>query len=297
MRRTIMGLTPLQENGATRSTGGCPDAELLASYIEGRVTPEERIKVEAHLARCEECYFTFSETVLEQQAEGTTSEEPASRSRLRRWLPQAAAGLAAAACVVIVVQVFQPFATRGTELQIALNQLDAATGAYRKFEPRLTLIPTYRQLEPAMRSAAPGAEAPLAVREAALNVEKASANAGVVAPRALAAKHLALGEPERAVRALAPSAQSDDAGLLSDLAASYLARNGAGDVQRALDLLERAVRLDPNRTEAWFNLGLAAEATGQRSRAMEAWTRTLALDSTSGWANEARTHLENLKVP
>ena len=71
----IMALKPLQENGVTRSSGGCLDTELLASYVDGRTTPEQRVEVEAHLARCEDCYFAFSETVQEQKAEGTASEE------------------------------------------------------------------------------------------------------------------------------------------------------------------------------------------------------------------------------
>ena len=37
-----MALTPLQENGAIRSDGGCLDAELLASYVDGRTTPATR---------------------------------------------------------------------------------------------------------------------------------------------------------------------------------------------------------------------------------------------------------------
>jgi tetratricopeptide (TPR) repeat protein len=297
-----MMMTPLQVNGTTPPKGACLDAELLASYVDGRATPEERVEVEAHLARCEDCYFAFSETVQEQQAEGTADEVEAQGHR-RRWLPRVAAGLATAAAVVIAVQLFRsvvsPVTAPDVELKTALEQLDAATGPSRRFEPRLTLISTYRPLEPAMRSAAPSAEAPLDVREAALGVEKASTKpgTGLEGQRALATMYFALGRAQRAADVLGPSAQSDDAGALSDLAAAYLARRSVGDVQRALDLLERAVGLDPNRVEAWFNLGLAAEAADQRARAAEAWTRALALDSTSGWADEARKHLEKLKVP
>ena len=96
----------------TRS--GCLDAELLASYIDGRTTPEERVEVEAHLARCEDCNFAFSETVQEQKAEGTASEDVDAQGGRRRWLLRVAAGLATAAAVVIAVQVFGPFgAMRG----------------------------------------------------------------------------------------------------------------------------------------------------------------------------------------
>lgn len=303
-----MTLTPLQENGAIRSDGGCLDAELLASYVDAHVSAAERVEIEAHLARCEDCYFAFSEAVLEQRSE-RISEEPDHSVGWRPWMTRVAAGLAAAAALVIAVQVgiFRGPAS-GTrpsiELNTALNQLDAAAGPYRKFQPRLTVIPTYRQLEPVMRSVSPSGEAPLAVREAATRVERvaraemekaATANGTIVeGQRALAATALLLGQPQRAVEDVTPLEQSSDAGVLSDVAAAYLARGGEGDATHAIALLERAVTMDANRVEAWFNLGLAAEAAGQPERATEAWTRALALDATSGWAAEARAHLDKL---
>ena len=193
-----MVLTSLQENGVRRS--GCLDAELLASYIDGRTTPEERVEIEAHLARCEDCYFAFSETVQEQQAEGTEPEESEPSSRWHGWMPRAAAGLAAAAAVVIAVQIRRPVgpvATPEADLKIALYQLDAASGPFRTFEPRLTVTSSYRELEPAMRSAAPSGEAPFPVREAALKVEIAATKVGtgLEGHRARAAMYLALGDP------------------------------------------------------------------------------------------------------
>jgi len=296
-----MALTPLQANGAIRSDGGCLDAELLASYVDGRTTPEERAKVEAHIAHCEDCYFLFSETVQEQKTrsanESAGTETP--HNRWRRWIPRIAVGLAAAAALVIAVQVSQPLWRERPKdnLVVALSELEAAAGPYRRVEPRLTVTSTYRALEPALRSGAISGEAPLALREAALNVELAARASGTdpEAQQALAAMYLTLGHPQRAAEVLAPLASSKHAGQLNDLAAAYLARHADDDVTRALDLLKQAVSLDPGRAEAWFNLGLAAEAAGQPERAIEAWTKALALDSTSGWADEARWHLERLK--
>jgi tetratricopeptide (TPR) repeat protein len=297
-----MILIPFQENGGKPAREACLDAELLASYIDGRTTPEERTTVEAHVAQCEDCYFAFSETVRALQAQPTDNAGkigPPS-DRWRRWLPLVASGLAAAAALVIVLQIYGPGAHVQSKdsLQVALSELDAAAGPYRRVEPRLTITTTYRQLEPALRSAVPPAEPPLALREAALQVEMAArANGpGVAEQRALAAMYLTTGRPQRAAEVLAPMASSRDAGQLNDLAAALLALSTDDDVGRARDLLERAVRLDPNRVEAWFNLGLAAERSGQPDRAMEAWTRALALDSTSGWAGEARAHLVKLKT-
>src|SRR5262245_8602735 len=163
-----MSLTPLLESGANRSDGGCLDPELLASYVDGRTTPEEQVKVEAHLAHCEDCYFMFSETVQEQKAASanvlTVDEVP--QNRWRRWVPRVAAGLAAAAGLLIAAQVYFPVWREGPkdDLAVALSGLEAAAGPYRRVEPRLTVLRTYRELEPAVRSGTPSAEPPLAVQ-------------------------------------------------------------------------------------------------------------------------------------
>jgi tetratricopeptide (TPR) repeat protein len=188
---------------------------------------------------------------------------------------------------------------------VALNELDAAAGPYRKFEPRLTLTRAHRELEPTLRSAEPSGDASLAQREAAqrqlrqaarrVEIAAKRSGTGVEGQRALAAMYFALGQAQPAVKVLEPKEESNDAGLLNDVAAAYLARQADGDVQHALDLLERAVTLDPKCAEAWFNLGLAAESARQTARAQEAWKRYLALDPSSEWATEARWHLEKLQ--
>jgi tetratricopeptide (TPR) repeat protein len=298
-----MALTPLTENGAHRSGSGCLDAELLASYVDGRTTRAERAEVEAHLAQCEHCYFAFSETLQEQRThQSTDSKNSDTLRQWRVWIPRAAAGLAAAAALVMVVQVFRPFIRADDHskdaLNIALNELGAAAGPYRRFEPRLTIANSYRPLQLSTRSGASSPiELPFEVREAAIKVEQAAAaSTGVERQRALAAMYLAQGRAEPAANELTPLAlAANDAGLLNDIAATLIARGNQGDAKQALDLLERAVASDPNRVEAWFNLGLAAEATGLVTRAEAAWSRYLALDSSSLWALEALDHLERLK--
>jgi len=301
-----MTLTPHQEDGARISGPKCPDAEALASYIDGRVSAPERAEIEAHLASCEDCYFVFSETVQEQNSHDD-EEKSEITQWLRRWSPQLAAGLAAAAAIVVAVEVFRPSSRMqpGTTVQVALNELDSVAGPYRKFEPRLTLTRAHREMEPTLRSAEPTGDATLTqreaaqrqLREAARKVEIAAKRSGTGAEgqRALAAMYFALGQAQPAVKVLEPKAESNDAGLLNDVAATYLARQADGDVQHALGLLERAVTLDPKCAEAWFNLGLAAGAARQTARAQEAWKRYLVLDPSSEWATEARWHLKNLQ--
>jgi len=294
-----MTLTPRPETGAWTSDPGCPDAEALASYIDGRVTGAERAPIAAHLANCEDCYLVFSETVQQQHAERATMWQ----SRYR-WATRLTAGLAAAAGIFWAVESLKPTPEDRpptVTVSAALNELDAASGAYRKFEPRLTVTATHHDMEPTLRSAestgptssAQRDAAQKALHEAARKVEMAAkvSGAGAQGRQALAGMYFALGEAQPAAAALEPDAQSSDAGLLSDLAATYLARRADGDVQRALSLLEHAVTVDPKRAEAWFNLGLAAEAARQTVRAEDAWKQYLMLDSSSPWATEARWHL------
>lgn len=287
-----MAETPLQRHDDHGT--GCLDAELLASYVDGRATSAERTTVEAHLAQCEDCYFAFSETVREQAEEDGEQKKP----EWARWLPKAAVGLAAAAALVMAVTIGTSYYSRpSSTLVAALNELDAAGGPYRRFEPRFTVLPTYRPLVPATRSEAQGAEMTPALREAAARVEKAVASGtGVQETRALAATYLAQGQAARASEMLTPlAASANDAALLNDIAAAYLSRGAGDDAEQALQLLERAVTREPSRGEAWFNLGLAAEKTGRPSRAGEAWKRYLELDPSSGWAVDARRHLDMLK--
>lgn len=297
-----MTLTQLRENGTPTGEPVCLDAELLACYVDGRTTRAERSTVEAHLARCEGCYFVFSETVQAQPTQADAFLEASEdRNRWRRWISRLASGLAAAAALVITVQIFGPGFPRvdRPDLNVALDQLAAAMGAYRPLEPRLSGGFPHRPMEPVKRSVTSDQEAPLGVRQARVIVETGALRSGPGgdAQRALALMHLMTGRPQRAIEILAPiAATSSDAGLLTDTAAAYLARRHAGDLERALDVAERAVKLDPVRADAWFNLALAAEAMGRTARALEAWTVSLALDPSSGWADEARRHLEKLKT-
>ena len=250
---------------------GCLDADLLASYVDGRATPAERTTVEAHLAQCEDCFFVFSET-LREQAQG---DDAIKKSERARWVPKAAAGVAAAAALVIAVAVGTSYYSRpSSTLVIALSELDAASGPYRRFEPRFTALPTYRPLVPATRSAAQSAEITPALREAAARVEKAAAfwNRGPGQAGTCGGLSRAGSVFERLRDTHAASRFSKRSRVAQRHRCGVsLARALEGILTQALQLLERAATLEPGRAEVWFNLGLAAEKTGRTSRAAEAW--------------------------
>jgi cytochrome c-type biogenesis protein CcmH/NrfG len=87
---------------------------------------------------------------------------------------------------------------------------------------------------------------------------------------------------------------SSDSALLNDAAATLLVRNGAGDANRAQELLEQALAHHPDNREAPFNVALAAESIGDIPRARAAWERYLERDGASEWAVEAREHFDRL---
>jgi len=299
-----MASTPFIADNGQGSDGNdtCLDLALLASYIDGRVTPAERTSIEAHLARCEDCYFIFSETFHEQAAQAAPSAGPDVNPAPKRWPRgwQMAAALAAAAAIVLAVQVYRTARPRQDQaLVVALNDLQAAAGPYRPFEARLSGTYPYRPPAAAVRSGLASSETPLAVREAALKVEQASQGRelGPEQRRALAVMYLTLRQPDRAADVAASLPQSTtDVSLLNDAAVAVLARGREGDAKQAQALLEQVVARDPNRAEGWFNLALAAEATGDLTRAREAWARYLAIDSSSPWAVEARGHMKQLSA-
>ncbi|HEX8674712.1 MAG TPA: CHAT domain-containing protein [Longimicrobium sp.] len=85
-----------------------------------------------------------------------------------------------------------------------------------------------------------------------------------------------------------------------DISAAYLIRasrtQNTRDLLEAITSAEHALEADPESAVARFNLALALDWLGLEGQAREAWAQYLALDSTSGWAVEARTRMRALAV-
>lgn len=57
-----------------------PDPELLTIYVDGRATPQERQRIEDHLAACEACRAAVAEQFAIVALLGGLRDEPAPRS-------------------------------------------------------------------------------------------------------------------------------------------------------------------------------------------------------------------------
>jgi CHAT domain-containing protein len=90
-----------------------------------------------------------------------------------------------------------------------------------------------------------------------------------------------------------------DATAHVDLAAVYYEKGVRG--RHVIALLEaakeckKAIEIAPKLPEAWFNLALTHEQMMLMTDALKDWERYREIDSTSRWAEEARTRLQNLR--
>ncbi|MBW3571085.1 MAG: CHAT domain-containing protein [Gemmatimonadetes bacterium] len=93
----------------------------------------------------------------------------------------------------------------------------------------------------------------------------------------------------------------DPAPALADVAAAHLMRarlaGSPRDLYQALEAAERALELEPADRTARFNAAAALEQMRLGGQAARAWTLYLAVDSTSGWAREARRRRAGIAVP
>jgi hypothetical protein len=271
--------------------GTCPSLETIGAFVDGRLMDRERETIADHLASCETCYFVFSEaarTRVVAQPKGEVLPFP----RRVTW-KTAAAGLAAAAVLVLAVNVWYPFGANGDER--ALAALVTAVGTARTFEPRLIGGFAHAPVRGVVRGPNDTVNLSPDVRIAIAEIEKEYAAKPVAAAAALVA-----GDTNRAIDILEGNSQlrPNDPQILSDLAAAYLARafrtDSADDTSRGLAAADRALEIDRLMPEALFNRALALQMSNVTDEARIAWQAYLAVDDRSGWAEEARARLRIL---
>jgi tetratricopeptide (TPR) repeat protein len=289
----------------------CPDSALLAAFLDGMLTGYERSAVVTHLAECPVCR-KVALTVIEFQEEAAHDAEwhPAAapagepgvvETREKRWssektrAPAVAIGFAVLLTVVAVPLLY--FLDRPPHRPPVETLASAAAGQrpiFARVSGGFAFAPPPR--EPAMSLPE---RSPLSL--AANRVRRDYAE-DFAAPsrRAFGVASLLSGDANAAVASLsiAALAAPNDAQVANDLAAAYYERAGrlgfAEDLAPALDAAERAVRMQPDLLEAWFNRALIITALGLRIDARSAWQEYLRRDASSSWANEARNREQQL---
>jgi tetratricopeptide (TPR) repeat protein len=251
-----------------------------------------------HVASCEACYFVFTETARMKLTQGTEQfperPKPAPTPMWRR--PQLLAGLAAAAMLIVAVNVWGPFGSNADRR--ALDRLVTAVGTARTFDPRLTGGFAYAPVRGAVRGSNDTPQLSPDIRIAIAEIEKQNAARPVAASAALIS-----GDANRAIDILEAASKNalNDARIFSDLSAAYLVRAGqrtdnARDLQMALANANRALEIERLMPEALFNRALALQMLGQNADARTAWQSFLTIDDRSGWADEARVRLRILST-
>jgi len=297
---------------AMKRADDCPGLEMLAAYLDDRLSTTDRRAVAAHLADCETCYFVFAEAAQIRRAQGIgqpTEPEPLrARSFVPAWFgPRVAwsVGGVLAAAAVLVLAVGSGRLFWRTEDSDELRALVVAVGTDRVVEPRLTGGFAFGLLRAPVRAGGSAAQAVSPdVRIAAAQIEKtASTRRTATTLRDLGVARLVSGDVTRAVSTLeeAASLAPTDARMLSDLAAAYLERGRQTgerqDLMKALGAAERAVGSNPRLAEAWFNRADALERLSLAPEARDAWRDYLTIDARSPWASEARSRLTRLEAP
>lgn len=278
---------PMTVNGGT-----CPSLETIGAFVDGRFKDREREVIAEHVSSCEACYFVFSETARMKVTSQTATLPVVMPARRNTWR-MAAAGLAAAATIVLAVNMWGSFA--GNSDRRALNNLVAAVGTNRTFEPRLTGGFAYAPVRSAVRGANDTITLSPDARIAIAEIEKEYAARPIAASAALIG-----GNADRAIAILEEASRHtpNDAKILSDLSAAYLVRaertNATADAASGLASANRALEIDRLMPEVLFNRALALQVIGQRDDARTAWQSYLTIDDRSGWADEARARLRIL---
>ncbi|HEX8172414.1 MAG TPA: CHAT domain-containing protein [Thermoanaerobaculia bacterium] len=294
-----------------------PSDETLAAFTENRLDPAARRTVIEHMTVCADCRSGFllaNEMAAAEEPRNVPGIRTGSRSRQRAATVAGLSALATAAMISALLFLtplrkrFAPPPKSGIPALVEATQ----SLEYRPIEGRLSGGFAYKPMKPpeiitrGKAEVVPGLSAdelPLAAAAGPL-VLRARSEKTPDTLHAAGAAQLLLGKFDEAVASLSDavrlSAHRDglseairacnDAALLNDLAAAFIARSRGGttatDVLFAVDAAVRAYELRPEAETAW-NRAVAVSLLHLDDRAAQAWSDYLRFDSTSSWAKEA----------
>jgi hypothetical protein len=230
--------------------------------------------------------------------------------RSRRWVTGVGGVLAAAAALVLIVRIAAPGWLTwlpGAAGRPPIDRLVVAlaTQSTRPVEGRLMGGFTYARPPSPTRGGTDRFGRVLSpdVRHASAEIQRfAEENPSANARAALGVALIVDGDLDEAITTLEQAANDrpDDAAILTNLSAAYLARarwfNHPEDWPKAQAASERAIKLDPNAPEPYFNRALALEGLDQREAAAQAWVDYAVRDRDSAWTGEAEERRKALST-
>lgn len=305
----------LRVSAGARAGADCPDAERWLRLAAGLEQEPAAGGLLDHASTCDACgaFFKFAledlnAPELPPEAESAAGPEfgrrvaaqlraqreferrtPAPRARWR-W----AVLLGVAAAAVLVLLLLRPAWIFGQSPEQMLAQAYESDRAWTVRFPGAAYVPQTAGTRAASARNTPLAEAEAAISRG-LDRDPNEPRWIQLHARAEFLRH----RYDSAIETLRPLAESGDSpSVWADLGAAYAARGladgTAEDLENAIDDLSRALDANPDDPLALFNRALALEAASLWDRAEEDWNHYLRLDPQSGWAGEARRHLQDI---
>jgi CHAT domain-containing protein/cytochrome c-type biogenesis protein CcmH/NrfG len=324
-------LRNMQAGGPAPQEADCPDAEVWSEIAGGLTEPDQTLMHIEHASRCDHCgpllraavgeVADLSEELTDAEREqiaGLESARPEWQLRLaerisgrsmrpgpswwERWL--SVPRFAAVGVTVALLAAVAWWAMEGRGTPEAADQLLArAYTDERTLELRIpgaAYAPLRVQKGPAQSFA--GRPTALLKAEALIAGQMASHPDDWAWLQAAGRADLLEGKYDAAVESLqrALELRPDLPELLLDLGTAYFQRAQSEDRQEdygaAFEYLSKALTLQPENTTALFNRAIVAEHQFLYRQALEDWEHYLKLDSTSQWAEEARSHADAVRT-
>jgi tetratricopeptide (TPR) repeat protein len=269
-----------------------PESESLARFVEGTLDESERAPIVQHIADCDDCRI-----LVVDAAEFV--EEPAKTESHSWWMQIAAAVVVAVSGASFwyvsrdplapMIEASSHLSARPTEARLAGFSYVALNRKRGGGESDIDM-PSIR-LEQEIGDV-------LDRRGDNVKTLHAKGIAHLLAASTAKEPNDIRSERSNAVALLQAAADRapDNAAYQADLAAALLTVGDKNSRDAAIDHLKKALTIDPRNPEALFNQALALRDTDPK-KAIPAFQRYLAVDSSSPWADEARSNLENLQEP
>ncbi|HVE72532.1 MAG TPA: zf-HC2 domain-containing protein [Thermoanaerobaculia bacterium] len=260
----------------------CPSDETLAVFVEGKLKGAEREAVVAHLADCADC----RDIVVDATEEAATANVVWPKSGWRKYAPPLIAAAAALAIVLGVPSIRERIL--GNELR-EVNE----SFAMRQTAGRLSIDDKHRPHKPVLRGGKIDPDL-----QAQITAEKALTRADAKpTQKNLHEAGLALllaGKRGEAVEMLDRALQKGESvDLLNDAAAAHIAFGAERNLQEALELSERSLRIERTPEGLW-NRALALEYLGRLPDAVSAWQEYQAAEPDPAWDADAQDHIKRL---